>query len=209
MVLFGKHFYTLFILLIFVSHTFSNEKRFDKITMADGLSNNTAVCLLEDHDGFLWIGTHDGLNKYDGINFEIYKHIFGDSTSLINNQVNCIIETKNQELWVGTANGLCKYDSETNRFHSFSVSEHLNPNTSFYIRSICEIQGDYLLLTKKGKIPIFILFNLILPILQIMLEKYTRIQRETFGWELPTACIQGKQITSNEFFLIILWNQNR
>ncbi|WP_347840801.1 two-component regulator propeller domain-containing protein [uncultured Draconibacterium sp.] len=82
--------------------------------MSAGLSHNSALCLREDHEGFLWIGTRDGLNKFDGEKFEIFKHQFFDSTSLINNHINCLFETKEKELWIGTANGLCVYSSQTN-----------------------------------------------------------------------------------------------
>ncbi len=124
------------LLLVISLNLFAKEKSFDKIDMTSGLSNNTALCLLEDHNGLLWIGTRDGLNKYDGTNFEIYKHIFGDSTSLINNQVISLLETDNLELWAGTASGLCKYNSETNQFSTFSLPTHLSNNNSLYIRNL-------------------------------------------------------------------------
>ncbi len=61
---------------------------FNKIDISTGLSHISALCLLEDHYGFNWIGTRDGLNRYDGINFEIYKHVFDDSTNMVNNRAN-------------------------------------------------------------------------------------------------------------------------
>jgi ligand-binding sensor domain-containing protein len=74
--------------------------------MNSGLSHNSALCLMQDNNGFIWIGTRDGLNKFDGKNFTIYKRIFNDSTSLVNNQVNCLYESSDHKIWVGTANGL-------------------------------------------------------------------------------------------------------
>lgn len=112
--------------------------------MADGLSNNSAICLLEDKDGFIWIGTYDGLNKFDGINFEIYKHVFNDSNSLINNQVNCLTETNKRELWIGTANGLCQYNSKTNRFKTYPLPTILSNTNSLYIRSVLETKDEKL-----------------------------------------------------------------
>src|SRR5665648_727642 len=92
--------------------SFEEEVRFSKIDMETGLSNNSALCIIQDHDGFIWIGTRDGLNRFDGIDNTIYKHKFDDSLSISNNQVNCIFEASNNELWIGTANGLNKLDSD-------------------------------------------------------------------------------------------------
>ncbi|WP_297089316.1 two-component regulator propeller domain-containing protein [uncultured Draconibacterium sp.] len=106
--------------------------------MSAGLSHNSALCLREDHEGFLWIGTRDGLNKFDGEKFEIFKHQFFDSTSLINNHINCLFETKEKELWIGTANGLCVYSSQTNAFRTVKLPAGSFPSDSYYIRTILE-----------------------------------------------------------------------
>ena len=68
--------------------------------MNTGLSHNSALCMSEDHDGFIWIGTRDGLNRFDGKNNIIYKHIFDDTTSISNNQINCLFEMGNNEFWM-------------------------------------------------------------------------------------------------------------
>jgi ligand-binding sensor domain-containing protein/signal transduction histidine kinase/DNA-binding response OmpR family regulator len=134
----------LWLLAVVSLKSFSNEKRFDKIDMSTGLSHNSALCLLEDHEGFVWIGTRDGLNKFDGANFEVYKHIFSDSSSLVNNQVNCLFETKNHEIWIGTANGLCVYNPEKGKFSTFSLSTTSKRFDSYYIRTIFETSNGEL-----------------------------------------------------------------
>jgi ligand-binding sensor domain-containing protein/signal transduction histidine kinase/DNA-binding response OmpR family regulator len=106
--------------------------------MASGLTSNTALCLLEDHDGYIWIGTRDGLNRFDGANFEAYQQKFGDSTSLINNHINCLIQSKNQELWVGTAGGLSKFNIHTKRFISYQLIIDSVQYYTNYIRTIFE-----------------------------------------------------------------------
>ncbi len=141
----------MFVFFVSLTTLFASEKRFEKIDMASGLSHNTALCLLEDHNGFVWIGTRDGLNKYDGVNFEIYKHVFFDSTSLVSNQVNCLCETKNNEIWVGTANGLCLYHSKANKFRTTSLLAESKPFDSYYVRTIFETaNGELLVGTTKG-----------------------------------------------------------
>jgi ligand-binding sensor domain-containing protein/signal transduction histidine kinase/CheY-like chemotaxis protein/AraC-like DNA-binding protein len=126
------------LILFTVLKSFSEDKYFDKIDMTTGLSNNTALCLLEDHEGYIWIGTRDGLNKYNGVHFEVFKHIFEDSASLVNNQVNCLLETENQEIWMGTANGLSMYDTQIKRFRTFDLLRDESTLSRIFVRTIFE-----------------------------------------------------------------------
>ena len=85
---------------------------FERLTIEDGLSNNSINCLLQTRDGFLWIATKDGLNRYDGQSFKIFKNIPLDSTSLPENYVMSLLESRDGTLWVGTwGGGLCKYNA--------------------------------------------------------------------------------------------------
>ncbi|HTJ48832.1 MAG TPA: two-component regulator propeller domain-containing protein, partial [Cyclobacteriaceae bacterium] len=79
--------------------------KFERIDTREGLSNSTVTCILQDSKEFLWIGTTDGLNKYDGYNFIVYRRHAGDSTGLINNNICAIYEDSQQKLWVSTHNG--------------------------------------------------------------------------------------------------------
>jgi signal transduction histidine kinase/CheY-like chemotaxis protein/ligand-binding sensor domain-containing protein len=72
------------------------------LTSVNGLSQNTINCLFEDRYGFLWFGTQDGLNKYDGYKITVYKHILNDSSSLPANHITAIGEDAQGNLWVGT-----------------------------------------------------------------------------------------------------------
>lgn len=75
-----------------------------------GLSNNTATCIFRDHYGFMWIGTFNGLNRYDGTGFKIFENKWGDSSSLIHNHVTSIAEDHSNRIWIGTNKGLEVYD---------------------------------------------------------------------------------------------------
>lgn len=93
------------------------EIKFEHITPAMGLSQATIHCILQDSKGFLWFGTEDGLNKYDGYNFTIFRHNERDSNSISDNFIWTLCEDKNQNLWIGTSNGgLNKYDREKEIF---------------------------------------------------------------------------------------------
>ena len=78
---------------------------FERITIANGLSHNSGLCLLQDKNGFLWIGTQNGLCRYDGYTIKKYFNIPGDSTSLSGNYINSIFEDKSGIIWVGTNQG--------------------------------------------------------------------------------------------------------
>src|SRR5687768_17582299 len=74
-----------------------------------GLSNNSVRCIYQDRRGFMWFGTYDGLNRYDGYSFKVFRNNFKNATSLINNWINTIDEDSDGNLWVGTRQGVCIY----------------------------------------------------------------------------------------------------
>lgn len=92
------------------------EGRFKHFTTQNGLSQNSSQCILQDHYGFMWIGTQDGINRYDGYSFVIYKPVPGDSTSLPGNSVRALLEDSKGNLWIGTRSGLARYDRAANKF---------------------------------------------------------------------------------------------
>ena len=86
-----------------------------------GLSNSTIRCILQDSRGFMWFGTPEGLNRYDGTRYKLFENEENDSTSLCDNVVNVITEAPDGSLWIGTANGLAKFDYKTETFHKIDV----------------------------------------------------------------------------------------
>ncbi len=81
-----------------------------------GLSNNAVTSIYQDHNGLMWFGTYDGLNRYDGYNFTIFRNQFNDSSSLANNRIACITEDHNNRLWIGTRRGVSIYNNKSGRF---------------------------------------------------------------------------------------------
>lgn len=127
----------------FYSTTNSQSIRFKNLNVEDGLSSNWAKCFLEDSRGFLWIGTSDGLNKYDGFEFETYKYKGENDTSLNDNNINVIFEDQNKNLWVGTHRGINLYLRDQNRFMSIAGLEN-------YVSDIFELPNGELLLGSPG-----------------------------------------------------------
>ncbi|HEX6428139.1 MAG TPA: two-component regulator propeller domain-containing protein, partial [Niastella sp.] len=81
-----------------------------------GLSNNSVRCIYQDRKGFMWFGTYDGLNRYDGYSFKVFRNNFKNTSSLINNWINAINEDNKGNLWVGTRQGICVYRPVTDKF---------------------------------------------------------------------------------------------
>ncbi len=93
-----------------------NEFPFSHLTTQDGLSNSSVKHILRDYQGFMWFGTANGLNRFDGYTFKIYKHQPGDSSSLTDNIINTIYEDRDSLLWIGTDLGLHLFDRAKDEF---------------------------------------------------------------------------------------------
>jgi ligand-binding sensor domain-containing protein len=91
-----------------------NERQFLHLTKP--LSQNTGQCILQDHLGFLWIGTANGLNRFDGINVHSYEYDPKDTTSLSNNNIRKIAEDQTGDLWIATEFGLNRYSRDKDKF---------------------------------------------------------------------------------------------
>ena len=88
----------------------------------NGLSNNATICSLQDKKGFLWFGTKDGLDRFDGYSFKIFRSSPDDTGSIGSNFIHCLYEDPGGILWVGTENGLYKYDAITESFSLLKAS---------------------------------------------------------------------------------------
>ena len=76
--------------------------QFEHLNSEDGLSQNAGLAIFQDSRGYLWIGTQDGLNRYDGYSFKTFKHDPEDPTSISHNSILSMAEDKDGTLWIGT-----------------------------------------------------------------------------------------------------------
>ncbi len=124
-----------FYLLIFFSLGLSNSAaafEIEKIGLDQGLSNNNVVSTDQDKEGFIWICTKDGLNRFDGNTFKVFKHSNNDRNSISSNVLNCVYADKYDDIiWIATEkNGLDAYNYKTNVFTHYTHDYRgLNPNT--------------------------------------------------------------------------------
>lgn len=115
--------------------------QFKQISIPEGLSQNSISSIIQDNNGFLWFGTQDGLNRYDGYEFKIFKHNLNDPHSLSDSKIYTIVEDKAGYIWIGTENGLNRYKPENNHFERFFHSP--NDKNSISHNSIQTIIQDH------------------------------------------------------------------
>ena len=100
-----------------------NRVSFDHVTVEDGLSQSTIFCFAQDSKGYIWIGSRDGLNRFDSREIKVYKQVPNDPASLSNNVVNALLYDSRNRLWVGTYHGLNLYQPKKNNFQHFASGE--------------------------------------------------------------------------------------
>ena len=114
-----KRFLAVAIYLFFATSRLPAFPYYPPITylgIEQGLSNNSVRCIYQDHKGFIWLGTDDGLNRYDGYGFKVFRNQFNNAQSLINNITLSINSDDRNDLWIGTRQGVSVYDHLTSLF---------------------------------------------------------------------------------------------
>ena len=129
--------YTLFFLFLFLIvnasiHAQPGQLRFKHYTTIDGLSQGYINRMTQDSRGFMWFSTQDGVNRFDGYNFKVFKPIYNDSNSIAGTSINTIVEDKSGMLWMGSNEALNRYDFKTNGFTHFYIRDSLNQKLKIY-----------------------------------------------------------------------------
>src|SRR5688572_19325618 len=128
----------LVVILVF-SHTVAQKPdlHLKHLTGEQGLSQTHVMSVIQDHKGFIWICTENGLNKFDGYKITVYKNLADDSTSIESNIIRYIFEDSKKNLWIGTSNGLNRYDRENDRFVRIKIPGN-EPLNNSYVNAIFE-----------------------------------------------------------------------
>lgn len=112
---------------------------FNRLNTSNGLSNNNVYDILQDKYGFIWLATEDGLNRFDGYEFRIFRHDPADKNSLSGNSIQSIIEDSRGNIWIGTTDGwLNRYDQVTEKFSKWKMISDRNEEniiTCLYVDS--------------------------------------------------------------------------
>lgn len=148
----GVALYLYLAFMFLVTGSFANY-RFAHLTIKEGLSQSTVKSIHQDWRGFLWLGSADGLNRFDGYNFTIYRNEPGNSSSIGGNDISCIYENPfDSTFWIGTRNdGLSLYCRNTDSFFSFRKSDsEKNALPSDNINSMVSVKPGELWIGTQG-----------------------------------------------------------
>ena len=128
-----------------------NNINFKNITSEDGLSQGTVETIIQDDQGYIWLGTNDGLCRYNGYEFKIYKHDEELENSITNNYIVDIKQDNLGNIWVGTANGLSKIDTKTDLITNYNMNDEEKSLSHYNIGDILITKsGDVLVGTSDG-----------------------------------------------------------
>ncbi|TFG95968.1 MAG: hypothetical protein E4H13_12730, partial [Calditrichales bacterium] len=119
--LMSRNIFTGILLLLINSLTTAQDTSvfFDHLTMDEGLSSDRVNCILQDSRGFMWFGTDNGLNRYDGYTFKIFKKDTTQSPYLTDRHITALCEDQNRQLWIGTWEGLNRYDPVNGQIYRY------------------------------------------------------------------------------------------
>lgn len=141
-----------FLILISFSANYAGAYYFRSYQIEDGLSHNSVWAVMQDKQGFMWFGTNDGLNRFDGKNFKVFKKNENDSLSIGNNFIHCLKEDSQGRFLIGTKNGLYQYHQTTETFTAIPLKpsgevsiNDINESPNGEIWVACHGQGIYLL----------------------------------------------------------------
>jgi signal transduction histidine kinase/ligand-binding sensor domain-containing protein len=141
------------VFLMFPSVVSAQSLRVQRLTINDGLSQNLVYCILQDRQGFMWFGTKDGLNRYDGYRFTVFRHNPLDSKTLSGNYVTALYEDRRRMLWVATyPYGLNRFNPQTETFTRFVHNPDDSSTLSHpQVTALCEGKtGELWVGTKRG-----------------------------------------------------------
>jgi len=141
----------LLLFLILKNNVFSQNLIFNNLNIQDGLSHTSVLCMAQDQQGFIWMGSGSGLNRYDSKTFRVYKKEQDKSAGISGNFISCMLNDSKNNLWVGTLTGLNKYNSEKDNFTNYLHDDRTESISSNFIKCIYEDKkGKIWVGTKKG-----------------------------------------------------------
>ena len=148
-----KYFHQYLFLLIFFSNTgYTQDNPVKFLDISDGLSNNSVTAIYQDNEGYMWFGTYDGLNRYDGYDFKVFRNRINDKNSLQFNTIYSIEGDTQNNIWVGGTNGICIYNKTKAIFHSVSYSFTNNKQQVLkdIIHQTCAISNNLVLVASQN-----------------------------------------------------------
>lgn len=196
-----KYFLILFALLF--NHQIKASSLFviDSYTVKDGLSHNTIWCALQDSCGFIWLGTNNGLNCFDGQKNTIYRTSSQEKAqSLGSNFIFSLFEDKQRQIWIGTDCGIYIYDRK-NSFKAFTQTTKFGVSISSEVRKIVQFSDDQIAIATLGQGVFF--YNLKTKVLE------QNNQCQSFIWDMYVDAKNEKLYVSSLQEGILCFNKNQ
>ncbi len=148
-----RFFATCFYLFWAVNLIFAQKTiNFEHLSVEDGLSHHYVSAILQDKKGFIWLGTQDGLNRFDGYEVRPFRHNPQNANTLSNNYIWAIAEDPKRNIWIATNNGLNRYDpvsQEFRAFYAYDDNPQALPNSQTY-SLLCDRNGEVWAGTESG-----------------------------------------------------------
>jgi ligand-binding sensor domain-containing protein len=107
----------------------------NQVSPEGGVTYNAVLCIAEDELGFIWVGSNDGLLRYNSIEFKRYSHFQNDTNSIPTNRINKIYKDLSGKLWIATEYGLCSYNSKKDNFNTYYLQDQFGNSTGKDISS--------------------------------------------------------------------------
>ena len=185
---------TILIGLIFTTASYcqtDHDYLFKTLTFQEGLSHPGVTDIAQDSTGYIWFGTKNGLNRYDGTEIVVFKHILGDTTSLLDNNVRKIFFDRQHRMWLITASGVCQYRPTSNDFKTYPLAVVADHEGSLPLDIAETSTGKLLVLSYHNVISVF-------SEERSRFEKYAEINSETafqsLGVYQDRLFVGGKQL---------------
>ena len=112
-------FITIHIALVLRGQESNNPFFFTFLSVENGLSQQTVNAIFQDTDGYMWFGTRNGLNRYDGYDFKVFRKNYYDEHSLCGNEILCITQDSAKDIWIGTIEGINRIDYKTGQIFRY------------------------------------------------------------------------------------------
>jgi signal transduction histidine kinase/ligand-binding sensor domain-containing protein len=150
-----QSFIVIFILITGLD-IYSQDFLFTRYPIEAGLSQSVVNCLFQDSKGYIWVGTQNGLNRFDGYNFEVFLSKSSDSNAISNNWIYSIDEDRNGNLWIGTKGGLNQFIRSEKRFRRITWSSGYTNNITDHIYDARVLRNGNIIINTP---PVFTIFD--------------------------------------------------
>ncbi len=140
---------------LFIINGYSQQYNFSNYSINDGLSQSVVNCIFQDSQGYIWIGTQSGLNRFDGENFVVYNYNPTDTNSISSNWIYSIAEDFNGNLWIGAKGGLNKYVVKQNKFERIAYQTNFEYDVTQYSYDIICLKNGNIVINTPPVISVY------------------------------------------------------